>query len=438
MGAEFYRERGRFSVDARLKRGLEDQPFQEVPPPPEAVVFLRQHLGPAGRPLVREGQRVRAGEKIGDGEDPLSVPVHSPVTGTVVGIRSFLHPMSGREEPALLIRTEDEAGPTPGEEVDPQSLPREDIVARLREAGLVGLGGAGYPTHAKLRSARSVRYLVINAKESDVNVACDVRLLKERPKEVVAGIEVLARALGNPQVLVATRTEPGELPEFEALLSFRGYQLVHVHPSYSLGSERLLIPEVLGISVPLGRYPVDVGVVVHNVMTAHAAGQAVRHGIPLVSRGLTFWSQASGGRNLWVRVGTPVSHILHHLGLDEIRFDRFVFGSALMGWAVTDPATPMVKTTTGILGLTPQDPQPYRDSLPCIRCGYCDSVCPVRIYPSLILAASRNGDVAALRRLKLEACIECGLCSYVCPARILFTPALRAGKRALRNNSPAL
>ncbi len=436
MGAEFYRERGRFAVDARLKRGLEDEPFQEVPPPPEVAVFLRQHSGPLNRPLVREGQRVRAGEKIADGEEPLSVPVHSPVTGTVVGVRSFLHPMSGQEEPALLIRTEDEAGPIPGEELHPDSLGPEDIVTRLREAGLVGLGGAGYPTHAKLRSARGARYLLINAKESDVNVACDIRLLKERPAEVLEGIEVLARALGNPKVVVATRTEPGELPEFEALLSARGYALVHIRPCYSLGSERLLIPEVLGQPVPLGRYPGDVGVVVHNVMTAYAAGRAVRYGIPLVSRGLTFWSGASGGRNLWVRVGTPVHHILHHLGLDERRFNRFVFGSALMGWAVPDPATPVVKTTTGILGLTPADPHPYRDPLPCIRCGYCDSVCPVRIYPSLILAASRKGDGAALRRLKLEACIECGLCSYVCPARILFTPELRAGKRALRNISP--
>lgn len=436
MAAEFYRERGRFAVDARLKRGLEDQPFQEVPPPPEVAVFLRQHMGPAGKPLVREGQRVRAGETIVDSDDLLAVPVHSPVTGTVVGIRSFLHPMSGQEEPALVIRTEDEAGPIPAEEVDPQSLPPEDIVARLRAAGLVGLGGAGYPTHAKLRSGRGARYLVINAKESDINVACDIRLLKERPKEVVEGIDVLARALGQPRVVVATRTQPAELPEFEALLSSRGYQLVHVRPSYSLGSERLLVPEVLGLSIPLGRYPVDVGVVVHNVMTAYAAGQAVRYGVPLVARGLTFWSRASGGRNLWVRVGTPVQHLVRFLGLAESAFERFVFGSALMGWAFSDGATPVIKTTTGVLGLTSQDPQPYRNPLPCMRCGYCDSVCPVRIYPSLILAASRRGDEAALRRLKLEACIECGLCSYVCPARILFTPELRAGKRALRSTSP--
>jgi len=429
---EFYRERGGFVVDARMKHGLEERPFEEVPAPPEAVVFLRQHLGPAGRPLVRQGQRVMAGEKIADGDDPLSVPVHSPVTGTVLAIRSVIHPMSGEEEQALLIRTEDEALPKPTEETDPRSLSPEEIVARVRAAGVVGLGGAGFPTHAKLKAARGVRHLIINAKESDPNVACDIRLLRERPREVVEGIEVLARALGNPEVIVATRTQAGELPEFEGLLRERGYRLVHIRPCYSVGSERLLVPEVLGREVPLGGYPPDVGVLVHNVGTAYAAGQAVRYGLPLLSRGLTFWARDSGGRNLWVRVGTPVGHILRYLGIEEARFDRFVFGSALMGWAVPDLNVPVVKATTGIVGLSPKEPSPYRHSLPCMRCGYCDSVCPVRIFPSLILAAGRRDDKAALRRLKLAACIECGLCSYVCPSRIHFTAVLRHGKRLLQ------
>ena len=433
---EFYRERGGFGVDARMKHGLEERPFEEVPPPPEAVVFLRQHLGPPGRPLVREGQRVVAGQKIADGDDLLSVPVHSPVTGKVVGIRSVIHPMSGEEEQALVIRTEDETLPRPTEETDPGTLSPEEIVARIRAAGVVGLGGAGFPTHAKLKVARGVRYLLINAKESDPNVACDIRLLRERPREVVEGIEVLARAIGNPEVIVATRTQEGELPEFEALLRERGHRLVHIRPCYSVGSERLLVREILGKEVPLGRYPPDVGVLVHNVGTAFAAGQAVRYGLPLVSRGLTFWAKGSGGRNLWVRVGTPVRHILGYLGLEEARFGRFIFGSALMGWAIPDPDVPVVKVTTGLVALRSGEPTPYGNPLPCMRCGYCDSVCPVRIYPSLILAAARRNDGAALRRLKLAACIECGLCSYVCPSRIRFTAVLRHGKRLLRESAP--
>ncbi len=436
MEAERYRERGRFFLDASMKRGLEEQPFLEVPPPPEVLVFLRQHSGPPGKLVVQEGARVRAGEKIADSADPLGVPVHSPVTGTVLGLRELLHPMSGKLELAILIRTEDATPPAHPEETDPETLSPEEILARVREAGVVGMGGGGYPTHAKLRSGQGARYLLINAKESDLNVACDVRLLRERPAEVVAGIRVLARVLGEPQVVVATSTPPGGIPQFERLAHGNGFRVVRVRRSYSLGSERLLVAEVLGIEVPLRRYPPDVGVVVHNVWTAYAAGQAVRFGSPLVSRGLTFWSRASGGKNLWVLVGTPVRHILAFLGLAEEQFSRFVLGSALMGWALPGVDTPVVKTTTGLVGLERAELSPYSRPLPCMRCGYCDQVCPVRIYPSLILAAVEKKDIRALQRLHLEACIECGLCSYVCPARILFTPLLQEGKALLL--APAL
>lgn len=437
MYAERYRERGRFFLDVRMKRGLDEQPFLEVPPPPEVLVFLRQHIGPPGRLLVQEGARVQAGEKIADSADPLGVPVHSPVTGTVVGLRELLHPMSGKLELAVLIRTEDATPPAHPEETDPDTLSPEEILARVREAGVVGMGGAGYPTHAKLRAGQGARYLLINAKESDPNVACDVRLLRERPAEVVAGIRVLARALGEPQVIVATSAPSEEIPQFERLAQEHGFRVVRVRPSYSLGSERLLVPAVLGFEVPLRRYPSDVGVVVHNVWTAYAAGQAVRFKRPLVSRGLTFWCGASGGKNLWALVGTPVRHILEFLGLAEERFSRFVFGSALMGCALPGVDTPVVKTTTGLMGLERDEISPYSRPLPCMRCGYCDQVCPVRIYPSLILAAVEKKDVRALQRLHLEACIECGLCSYVCPARILFTPRLREGKALLLASAPA-
>ncbi|MBC7099446.1 RnfABCDGE type electron transport complex subunit C [Candidatus Bipolaricaulota bacterium] len=431
MRLERYRERGGFYLDARLKRGLEEVAFSEVPPPPECLVFLRQHLGPAGRPAVKEGERVHAGQKLTQNDHPLGVPVHSPVTGRVVEIRTLPHPMSGQAEPALVIRTEDEERPKPADETNPEKLSPQEIVSRIREAGVVGMGGAGYPTHAKLQQGRGARYLLINAKESDINVACDVRILRERPQAVVEGIAVLARALGEPEVVVAVRLQPHEIPEFTEQAQRAGFRVVPVRLSYSLGSERLLVREVLGREVPLGKYPPDVGVVVHNVFTAYAAGQAVRWGLPVVSRGLTFWSQTSGGRNLWVRVGTPVRHLLSFLGIEENRFSRFVFGSAMMGWAFAEPTIPVVKTTTGIMGLEHGETSPFARSLPCIRCGFCDQVCPVRIYPSLILAAVKAQDVRALKRLHLEACIECGLCSYVCPARILFTPELRRGKQLL-------
>ncbi len=431
-----YWERGRFSIDAGMKEGLDEIPFEKVPPPPEAVVFLRQQAGPLPQPIVREGAKVQVGQVLALGDHPLSTPVHSPVTGKVMGWRKLPHPVSGEAEEALIVKTEDDADWEPSSTVDFQSLSPEEIIGKVRQAGVVGLGGAAFPTHAKLTSGRGAEYLIINAKESDLNVACDVRLMKEQPELVHKGIQVIARALGAPQVIVALRTKPGELARLEALLKANEVEVVHLRPSYSLGSERVLIAELLGIEVPLGQYPPEVGVVVQNVSTAFAVAEAVMYGKPLIARGITFLAPPNTKKNLWVRVGTPVVHILQHLGLKPTHYSRFVMGSLFMGSAFADAAVPTVKATAAVTAFA-DGADPYSRALPCIRCGYCDRVCPVRIYPSLILAAVQRGNGRALSRLRLEACIECGLCSYVCPARIRFTSYLRAGKEHLRSTGGA-
>ncbi len=422
----YYEEKNRFRVDAQMKIGLEEIPFEEVPPPPVATVFLQQHVGPAGRPLVKEKDHVKTGQKLSDGDEPLTVPVHSPVTGTVINFADLLHPVSGEKERAIVIEVDgDEEWEYMEIYQEPEKQSKDKIVERIREAGIVGLGGAAFPTHIKLSGQQVVDHLIINAKESDPNLACDVRLMLEKPEEITQGIEIIGRVLGVQKIMFATRTSEGELPRLEKVLHEKNITLAHIRPSYSVGSERLLVRELLGREVPPDKFPPDVGVVVHNVATCVAVAQAVIKGKPLIDRGLSFYSRETGGRNLWVRMGTPVEHILQYAGLKPENFDRVVLGSIMMGRGVPDIRVPLVKSIAGVVALTPQDEAPFENPYPCIRCGYCDLVCPVDIYPSLLLEASERGNTKFIKKLNVEACIDCSLCSYVCPSAIRVNPKQR-------------
>jgi len=424
----YYEEKQGFKVDAAMKLGLEQDPFDEIPPPPVARVFLNQHVGPPGKLLVKEGDRVLTGQKISEGEEALMLPVHSPITGRVKEFAELQHPISGSQAQAVIIEAEGEEEWTLMEQhPNFESLSAQNIIERVREAGVVGLGGAAFPAHVKLSRGSDVDHLIINAKESDPNLACDVRLVLERPEELISGIEIMARALDVEEVTFATRTEAGELLQFEKLLKERGIKIAHIRPSYSVGSERLLVRELLGREVPADQFPPDVGVVVHNVATCLATAEAVVKGKPLISRGITFYSGETGGRNLWVRMGTPVGHILNYMGVSPESVNRVVLGSIMMGRGAPDLRTPLVKCFAGLVALTPDESSPYENPYPCIRCGYCDAICPVDIYPSLLLEALDKGKTETLDNLNFDSCIDCNLCSYVCPSSIRVNPKQRSG-----------
>jgi len=432
-----FNEAGGFAVDATIKRGGEDAPFQTVPDPDLCIVFLKQHAGAPNESLVGPGDTVVEGQKIGASKEAMSVPVHAPVGGRVLKIEDTYHPVAGGPAPAVFIERSEDAGPPvrlPA--VEPEALDdtaRAELLAAVREGGVVGLGGAAFPAHVKLGMRDKVTRLVINAKESDPNVACDVRLKQERPADIVAGIQAMARMLGPNEIVFATRAEPGAFPELEARLAKAGVSVAHIRPSYSVGSDKLLVKELFGLEVPCGAYPPDVGVVVHNVFTAYAVARALFAGEPLVSRGLTLISRETGPINLWVKVGTPLRHVLMHVGLDPAAYERLAIASMLMGQTVPNPDVPMLKATAGICAFGPDEPSPYAKQLPCIRCGYCNLVCPVGIYPVLIMEAEKREDMRRMKKLHAEDCIDCGLCSYVCPSAIKLTGHLRRAMTAVRS-----
>jgi len=422
----YYEEKQGFRIDAKMKLGLEQNAFEVIPTPPAVIVFLDQHVGFPGKPLVKEGDRVLTGQKISDGEKKLTLPVHSPITGRVTGFVELRHPISGKLKHAVAIEAEgEEEWILMKQYPNFKSLSNQEIIKRVREAGIVGLGGAAFPTYMKLSRGSDVDHLIINAKESDPNLACDIRLVLEQPEELINGIEIMARALEVEKVTFATRTEEGELLQFERLLKERGIKIAHIRPSYSIGSERLLVRELLGREVPVDQYPPDVGVVVHNVATCFATSEAVIKGKPLISRGITFYSSKTGGRNLWVRMGTPIEHILNYMNISSENIDRVILGSIMMGKGAPDLKTPMLKCFAGVVALTSDEHSLYENPSPCIRCGYCDSICPVNIYPSLLLEALEKGRTEILDSLNINSCIDCNLCSYVCPSSIRVNPKQR-------------
>jgi electron transport complex protein RnfC len=426
----YFREKGGFKIDLSMKREALDEPFTKIPPAKKMIVFLRQHIGSETKPVVKEGDSVKYGQKVGDyeTEDTLSVPIHSPVNGKVLKITKMVHPSSRKEESVMILETTDNEMESPIHSIDPVNATREELIKRVREAGIVGLGGAAFPTHFKL-SQNNISHLIINAKESDPNIACDFRLMKEKPEGIIDGIKVMQKILGVDNIIYATRTQEGETPELDELLRKAKFKIVRIRPNYSIGSEKLLVTEILEKEVPTGKYPSDKGVVVHNVSTANAVSNAILQGEPLVSRGLTLYSKKTGAKNLWVRMGTPIEHILNQVGVSPNELDRIVLGSIFMGPTIPDPSYPVLKATSGITAFTQEERDPYANPLQCIRCGYCNTVCPVYIYPQLIMEAEKKDDINRLKKLHVEACIDCGLCSYVCPSRIKFTKYLTSGKK---------
>ncbi|MFW5907987.1 MAG: RnfABCDGE type electron transport complex subunit C [Candidatus Natronoplasma sp.] len=428
-----FKENGGFEVNIRMKLETIDDPFTEVPPSDEMTVFLNQHIGPEGDPLVKKGDEVEYGEKIVgfSGKGKMCVPVHSPVNGEIKCFEHVRHPLSEEKERAIIIETKDEEKRPYYEPIDPDEAPRQELLERIREAGIVGLGGAGFPTHVKL-GEENISHLIINAKESDPNLASDVRLMMEEPRWLIEGIKLMGHILDVEKIVFATRTGEDETPELERLLRENDVEIKRIRPNYSVGSEKLLVKEVLNKEVPSGKFPPQVGAVVHNVATAYATAKAIKEGESLVSRGMTFYSKKTGGENLWTRMGTSIEQVLDYMGVSPGEFERIALGSAMMGPTIPSPRYPLLKATSGLTGFTPRESDPYEEQKPCIRCGYCNTVCPVDIYPQIIMKAEEKDDIERLKKLNVLDCINCALCSYVCPSNIRLTPYLERAQNKMK------
>jgi electron transport complex protein RnfC len=415
--------------------------IRPCPLPPELVLPLRQHPGAAAQPLVAAGDRVRRGQCLARAQDERGAAVHAPAAGHVVAIEARPLPQAPGETGDCLLLRPDEGGdsdmlePWPDwERRAPQALRQ-----RIAEAGIVGLGGATFPTAAKLD--RAVELLLLNGAECEPWIACDDALLRERADQVVLGGRVLRRATGAARVLLAIEDAmPQARAAAAAAIEEHGageVALACVASRYPQGGERQLIQALAGREVPRGGRPQDVGVVVFNVGTVAACWRAVSEGEPLLSRivSVTGPGVAQPG-NYEVALGTPLSHLVAQAGGYTARAARLLSGGPMMGVALPNDDFPVTKASNCVLVLE-QAERPAAPELPCIRCGDCAQACPAQLLPQQLHWHARGLQAGRLREFGLDACIECGCCDLVCPSRIPLTAQFRWAKAELAAQAQA-
>ena len=401
--------------------------------PRQVIIPLLQHIGAPCKPLVNVGDRVLRGQKIGDGEG-LCVPVHASVSGTVAAIEERPHP-SGRRILSIIIdndfRDETQLMPVrPLEEMD-----RDEILSVIREAGLVGMGGAAFPGNVKaLSSMGKVDTLIANACECEPYITADDSLLRMSPESILQGMLILARVLQPERIVLAVEDNKAAAIEGIRKLqpSYPQVELIVLPTRYPQGAEKQLIQAITGREVAGGRLPVELGCAVFNVSTFAAVYRALREGKPLTQRLVTVSGEAiNKPQNFIVRIGTPFADLIEAAGGMNDMTERVISGGPMMGFAQGDLSVPVVKATNSILCL-PRDKNGAAENPVCIRCGKCVQVCPMRLQPLYLYRFTNSEDLKALQRLNLLDCIECGSCAFTCPGKLPLVERFRKGKQMLR------
>lgn len=412
------------------------QPIGVVPVPPVLIQPLSQHQGSPAEPIVSVGDEVLRGQPIGESASYIGSTIHSASSGTVVAIEERPVPhVSGLSASCIVVETDGEDRPWEGypPQENYRSLAAQTIRIRVRKCGVVGLGGAVFPTSVKLNVSTGLKVLILNGAECEPYISCDDMLMRQRAREIVDGAMVMLHTLELDYGVVAIEEDKVEAlaamaSATEDLVGAR-LEVIPVPTIYPEGGERQLIKVLTGDEVPAEDIPTDIGYLVQNVGTAAAVARAVRYGEALVSRIVTVTGKGvASPRNLEVRIGTPVSEVIRQCGgyTDEAR--HIVMGGAMMGFGLSSDEVPVVKGTNCLLVATAEEIAPRGDALPCIRCGECARVCPAQLMPQQLHWHTRDGSFDKAAALHLFDCIECGSCDLVCPSHIPLTEFFRYAK----------
>ncbi len=421
-----------------------DKPIRRLPFAPELVLPLAQHRGSPAQPGVRVGQEVVRGEPIARADGHISVPMHAPATGMVRQI-GLAPTAEGPKAPAIRIKVYEGASQQVlfDLERDLDALDRASLIAAVQDAGLVGLGGATFPSHVKLipPKGRWIDTVVVNGCECEPYLTCDHRIMLEQTAALIRGIRLVLRATGAERAIIGVEDNKLDaLAHLRAALSAEpGISAEAVQTKYPQGAERMLILSLLGLEVPAGGLPADLGVAVYNVGTLAQMGELLPRGRGLIERVVTVSGPAvRRPGNFIVPIGTPVRFLLEQVGTTP-ELGEVILGGPMMGMAVASLDVPVTKGVSGVVALERADPDlAERKVYPCIKCGECVHACPVSLNPSLLgeLAAAREYRVMA-ERYWLDQCFECGCCAYVCPSNIPLTQYFRIAKAINREHREA-
>ena len=418
------------------KQLTEHKPTIAAAIPKRAVIPLSQHIGAPTKPLVVIGQEVKKGEKIGETTGFVSAPVHASISGKVVAIGSFPHTL-GIDMPSVVIESDakDEWVAGLKENPDFSLLSPEELKKLVQEAGIVGMGGATFPTHVKLSPPKEkpIDVVILNGAECEPFLTSDHRLMLEKPKEIVEGLKMLMRILNVGKGYIGI--ESNKPDAIEAMIkAAEGAPEIKVWPvkvKYPQGAEKMLIKAITGRTVPAGGLPMDVGVVVQNVGTAEAIYEAVRYGKPLIERYVTVTGRGvNDPKNFLARIGTPFSQLIEEAGGLTDSAAKVIAGGPMMGMSQYTLDVPVIKGTSGILVL-PKSEVSTKSYGPCIRCARCIDACPMMLQPSYIGLYIEKGRYEDAKAYNLMDCFECGSCTFVCPANRPMVQWVKKAKKEL-------
>ncbi len=414
--------------------------IRQFPFSPLLVVPLLQHLGKPSIPCVREGQRVTRGQRIATPDGDMSVSMHAPASGKVARI-ALAPAISGRMVPAVYIE------PQPGSTQEvaegrpcPLDAPRSEILAAIQDAGVVGLGGAGFPTHVKLRvpDDKHVDTLIINGAECEPYLTTDHRVMLEQREDVFTGIRYVRKVSGAERVIIAVEANKADAAEHlrSGLPSDLDAEVAVLRVKYPQGAEKMLIRALLAREVPSGGLPADVNALCVNVATTAEIGRLLPHGRGIQERVVTVGGPAVEKKgNFRVPIGTPLRFLLEHVGVEE-DVTRVFLGGPMMGAAASSLDISLTKGISGVVAFRESEAErSRRPAQPCIRCGYCVDACPMLLDPSSLGALARNEQFERMAdEFHLMDCFECGCCTYVCPSHIPLVQQFRVAKATVRRS----
>ena len=409
-----------------------------MPAPETVTIPMSMHIGAPAKPVVKVGDLVKVGTLIAEAGGFVSAPIYASVSGKVTKITDYLL-SSGTTTPAVIIASDGEM--TPDETLTPPTVDsRETLLEAIQKSGVVGLGGAGFPTHVKLNADPTrIEYLVINGAECEPYVTSDTRTMLERGEDMVCAFEALKTHLGISRIVVGI--EDNKKKAIRAMKSLKKqvgenckYTVKSLPAVYPQGGEKVLIYHTTGKREPIGKLPIDVGCIVINVTTLAALGAYLRTGMPLVEKCVT----VDGGavkepKNVIVPIGTSMADVFAFCGGLKKEPVKVVYGGPMMGITVPDTTAPILKNTNAILALTKKETKTPATT-PCIRCGSCTNACPFGLAPAAIAKAYEQKDVVKLEALSVMGCMECGCCSFVCPANRPLVQTNKLSKIMIREN----